>query len=118
MKVLSAKGHALVDWWTAPLLALAVRQARLSEPARSSALVFVPLILLAVSTTRTPLGIVRIVPHRVHGRAEFASVLVQLALPWLRGFSRDRRGRNFLLGFAAYNFLVWLSTDWSADDEE
>lgn len=112
MKLLSARGHAFVDWCTAPLLALAVRRARLAEPARSSALVFVPLILLAVSTTRTPLGIVRVVPHRWHGRAEFASVLVQVGLPWLRGFAEDRRGRNFLLGFAAYNFLVWLSTDW------
>ncbi|PYE51865.1 hypothetical protein [Deinococcus yavapaiensis] len=116
MRLLSAKGHALVDWLTAPLLALAVQRARLSEPARSSALMFVPLILLAVSTTRTPLGVVRIVPLRLHGRAEIASVVVQFALPWLRGFSSDRRGRNFMLGFAAYNFAVWLATDWGSTE--
>ena len=74
------------------------------------------LILLAVTTTRTPLGVVRVVPFRWHGRAELASVAAQLALPWLAGFPADRRARTFFLVLAAYNFLVWRATDWSAPE--
>ncbi|WP_045233682.1 hypothetical protein [Deinococcus pimensis] len=116
LKPLGRRGHALVDWVTAPALLLLARHARLSGPSERWAHVFAGLILLAVSTTRTPLGIVRVVPFRLHGHAEIASVIVQAALPWLAGFSRDTRGRRFFLVFAAYNLLVWLLTDFRAPE--
>ncbi|MFC4425015.1 hypothetical protein [Deinococcus navajonensis] len=109
------RGHALVDYVTAPALYLLARRTALSRRPRGWADTFVLLILLAVTTTRTPLGVVRLVPFRWHGRLELASVGVQLALPWLAGFAAERRARQFFLGFAVYNFLVWRATDWSAD---
>lgn len=108
------RGHALVDYITAPALYLLSRRVRLSAEPQRWADMFVLLILLAVTTTRTPLGAVRVVPFRWHGRLELASVVVQLVLPWLCGFSRERRARHFFLGFASYNFLVWRATDWAA----
>jgi len=112
-KLLGRAGHARVDYVTAPALLLAARVARLEGRPRAGAQVFGALILLAVLTTRTPLGVVRVVPFRWHGRAELASVLVQLALPWVMRFRHDGRGRRFFLVFAAYNALVWLTTDWA-----
>ncbi|MFC4638420.1 hypothetical protein [Deinococcus hohokamensis] len=110
------RGHARVDYVTAPVLYLLARRARLSPVPRRWADIFVGLILLAVTTTRTSLGLVRVVPFRWHGRLELASVAAQLALPWLAGFSGERRARHFFLGFATYNFLVWRATDWSAEE--
>jgi hypothetical protein len=109
-RVLGRRGHAAVDWF------LCTHAAGLQGTPRRWALGFSALILLAVSTTRTPLGLVRIVPFRLHGHAEITSVIVQAALPWLAGFSGDRRARRFFLIFAAYNLLVWRSTDFQAED--
>lgn len=115
-RVLGRRGHAAVDWITAPTLLLCTHAAGLQGTPRRWALGFSALILLAVTTTRTPLGLVRIVPFRLHGHAEITSVIVQAALPWLAGFSGDRRARRFFLIFAAYNLLVWRSTDFQAED--
>ncbi len=110
------RGHALVDYVTAPGLYVLARRVGLSGTPLRWADVFVGLIALAVTTTRTPLGVVRLVPFSWHGRLELASVGVQLALPWAAGFARDRRARTFFLGFATYNFLVWRATDWAAGE--
>jgi hypothetical protein len=37
------------------------------------------------------------------------------ALPWLLGFARDRRARNFFLGLAAISAIVTALTDWKAE---
>lgn len=112
-KLWGRRGHALADYLTAPALLVAARAAGLRRTPRGWADRFVALILLAVTTTRTTLGVVRIVPFRWHGRAELASVVAQLALPWLAGFAGDRRARRFFLAFAAYNLAVWCATDWT-----
>ena len=74
------RGHALVDYVTAPALYLLSRRWGLSPVPQRWADTFVLLIVLAVTTTRTPLGVVRVVPFRWHGRLELASVVVQLAI--------------------------------------
>ncbi|WP_216326760.1 hypothetical protein [Deinococcus aestuarii] len=115
LRLWGRRGHALVDYATAPALYAAARWAGLRGTPLRWADLFVGLILLAVTTTRTPLGVVRVVPFPWHGRAELASALVQFALPWLAGFSRERRARAFFLAFATYNLLVWWATDWGAE---
>lgn len=115
LRLWGRRGHAVADYLTAPALSVAARRAGLRGTPLRWADLFVALILLAVTTTRTPLGVVRVVPFRWHGRAELASVAVQVALPWLAGFSRDRRARSFFLAFATYNFLIWWATDWETE---
>ena len=117
-KLWGRRGHAVADYVTAPSLYLLARHLGLQRTALRWVDRFVLLILLAVLTTRTPLGLVRVVPFRLHGQAEQVSVVLQLALPWLAHFAHERRARNFFLVFAAYNFFVWSSTDWEAGPEE
>lgn len=116
-KLWGRRGHAIVDYVTAPTLYLLARRMGLQGTALRWADRFVLLILLAVLTTRTPLGLVRVISFRRHGQAEQASVALQLALPWLTHFSQERRARNFFLTFAAYNFFVWSVTDWEAQED-
>lgn len=116
-KLWGRRGHAAVDYVTAPALYLLARHVGLQGRALRWADRFVLLILLAVLTTRTPLGLIRVVPFWLHGRAEQASVAVQLALPWLAHFSRNPRARTFFLIFAVYNFFVWQATDWNAEED-
>lgn len=115
-KPLGRLGHAAVDIFTVPTLLLAARRAGLSGAALTWTRIFAGLITTAVSFTRTPLGLVPLVPFRWHGHAEAASVVVQALLPLTPGFRGDRHGQRFFLLFAAYNFLVWLSTDFRADE--
>src|SRR5215217_1196836 len=49
---------------------------------------------------------------RCHGR-HYGPLIP--ALPWLLGFARDRRARNFFLGLAAITVVVTALTDWTAD---
>jgi hypothetical protein len=37
------------------------------------------------------------------------------ALPWLLGFARDRRARNFFLALAGVSILVTALTDWNEE---
>ncbi len=113
-KPLGRLGHATVDVITVPLLLLAARRAGLSGASATWTRIFAGLITTAVCFTRTPLGLVRLVPFRWHGHAEAASIVVQAVLPFTGGFRGDRHGQRFFLLFAAYNFLVWLSTDFRA----
>jgi hypothetical protein len=41
--------------------------------------------------------------------------LVIPALPWLLGFARDRRARNFFLALAGVTILVTALTDWNEE---
>lgn len=116
-KLWGRRGHAIADYATALTLYLLARRIGLQGMALRWADRFVLLILLAVLTTRTPLGLVRVIPFRWHGQAEQVSVALQLALPWLTHFSQERRARNFFLIFAAYNFFVWCVTDWEIQED-
>lgn len=115
LKLWGRRGHAAVDYLTAPALYVAARHTPLRGTPLRWADIFVGLILLAVTTTQTPFGLIRLVPFRWHGRLELASVAVQLVLPWWADFASDRRAQRFFLTFALYNFLVWCATDWKSE---
>ena len=118
LRLLGPRGHAVVDYLTWPTLLLAARRARLRGSAARWAHAFVLLILSAVLFTRTPVGLVRLVPFRWHGHAEAASVVVQYLLPFTAGFRGDARGKRFFTAFASYNLLVWLLTDFDMKERD
>jgi hypothetical protein len=65
--------------------------------------------------TDYPLALKREVPFRAHGAVDKALGLVIPALPWLLGFARDRRARNFFLALAGVSILVTALTDWNEE---
>ena len=72
---------------------------------------------LALSAfTDYPPALKRAVPLKAHGAADAVMGLAIPALPWLLGFDRDRRARNFFLALTGITMVVTALTDWDAQD--
>lgn len=60
----------------------------------------------------------RAVPLKAHGMADAAMGLMIPAIPWMLGFAKDRRARNFFLALTGITMAVTALTDWDDEDEE
>ncbi len=68
--------------------------------------------------TDQPLAVRRLVPFKVHGQVEKASLPVFALVPLLVGVHRDRRGRWFWAASAAALLAAYNLTDWDAKDTD
>jgi hypothetical protein len=114
MKAISPKTHGILDYATAATAAAAGQLFRFSQPAARAAQGWAAGYGALSALTDYPLGVRRAVPFRTHGALDFAMTPLIPALPWLFGFARDRRARNFFLGLAAISAIVTALTDWKA----
>lgn len=72
---------------------------------------------LALSAfTDYPPAVRRSVPLKAHGATDAVLGLAIPALPWLLGFARNRRARNFFLALTGVTMVVTALTDWDAHD--
>ena len=60
----------------------------------------------------------RALPFKAHGALDAMMAPLIPALPWLLGFARDRRARNFFLALAAVTVVVTALTDWDSSRSE
>lgn len=56
--------------------------------------------------TRYELGLVRVLPFKIHLLGDVLVGLSALSAPFLLGFSQNKRARNAFLGFGALTFVV------------
>ena len=114
-KAISPRTHGVLDYATAATAAAAARLFQFSQPAARAARGWAAGYGVLSALTDYPLGVRRSVPFRTHGALDFAMAPLIPALPWLLGFARDRRARNFFLGLAAISAIVTALTDWKAE---
>jgi hypothetical protein len=112
---ISPRFHGLLDFGSAAVMAASARGLDLIEPARRTVDVWAVAYAALSALTDSPAGVRRVVPFRVHGTVDRALTLALPVLPWLVGFSRDRRARSLFLGLAAVTAVVTMLTDWSDD---
>lgn len=68
---------------------------------------------LAMSAlTDYPPALKRAVPLKAHAITDMALGLALPAVPWLFGFSGDKRSRNFFLALTGITMVVTAMTDW------
>jgi len=112
--------HAVVDYSYAALFSAAPEligfadeetAARLSRVVSSG--VFVTSLF-----TRYELGLIPVVPFRAHLAADVGVGLLTASAPFLFGFSRNKRARNFFIGLGAFSIMAGLLTDPEEMDEE
>ena len=65
-----------------------------------------PTTLLASLFTRYELGLVRVVPFKVHLGADFLTGILSLGAPWLLGFAQNSKARAAFLGFGVLALVV------------
>jgi hypothetical protein len=114
MKAISPRTHGILDYVTSATAGAAAQLLRFSQPAARAARGWAAGYGALSALTDYPLGVRRTVPFRTHGVLDFAMTPLIPALPWLLGFARDRRARNFFLGLAAISAVVTALTDWQA----
>ena len=102
--------HAVVDYIYAPLVALTPFLFGFTSDRNASLLAWVVAggLLAASLTTRTELGVIRVIPYRVHLIADFFGGFAFLAAPWLFGFASDAPARNVFLVMGLMNITAGL----------
>jgi hypothetical protein len=112
-KPISPRLHGALDYATAATAAVIPMLSRMSPSATRTAETWAASYAALSAFTDYPLALKREVPFRAHGAVDKALGLVIPALPWLLGFARDRRARNFFLALAGVSILVTALTDWN-----
>ncbi|HYF40215.1 MAG TPA: hypothetical protein VD930_11035 [Gemmatimonadales bacterium] len=113
-KPISPRTHGLLDYATAGATAVLSRVLGFSPPAARTAQTWAAGYGALSALTDYPLAVKRAVPFRAHGAMDAVMAPIIPALPWLLGFARDRRARNFFLGLAAVTVIVTALTDWKS----
>lgn len=116
-KPISPRLHGVLDYATAATAAVIPLISRMPRRAGRTAETWAASYALLSALTDYPLAVKREVPFRVHGTIDKALGVVIPALPWIIGFARDRKSRNFFLALAGISILVTALTDWSSEPE-
>ena len=114
-KPITPRTHGILDYATAGSTALLARLLGFSRPAARTAEMWAAGYGVLSALTNYPLALKRAVPFRAHGAMDAMMAPLIPALPWLVGFARDRKARNFFLGLAAITVVVTALTDWSSE---
>ncbi|MFL5447396.1 MAG: hypothetical protein ACJ8A6_06370 [Gemmatimonadales bacterium] len=114
-KPITPRAHGILDYATAGATAALSRLLGFSPAASRTANAWAAGYSAMSALTNYPLALKRALPFQAHGAMDAIMAPLIPALPWLLGFARDRRARNFFLGLAAVTIVVTALTDWSAD---
>jgi hypothetical protein len=117
-KPISPKLHGALDYATAAITAALPLLSRMSPRAARTAGTWAAGYTALSAFTDYPLAVKREVPFQAHGTVDRVMGLVIPALPWVLGFARDRRARNFFLALAGVTILVTALTDWNSEQSE
>ena len=116
-KPITPRTHGMLDYATAGTTAVLARVLGFSPAASRTATAWAAGYGALSALTNYPLALKRAVPFKVHGAMDAMMAPLIPALPWLLGFARDRRARNFFLGLAAITIVVTALTDWSSEPD-
>src|SRR5690606_41972433 len=110
-KPISPTMHGALDYST---MAAALAAPRLLDFPRTAALATYGLAAgyLALSAlTDYPPAVKRAVPLKAHGATDVVLGMALPALPWMLGFARDRKARDFFLALTGVTMTVTALTD-------
>lgn len=114
-KIVPANVHALLaDYGAAALLLLAVLLADdPSTAARNVGLIMGVGLLLGSLFTAYPLGVVRVIPFRLHSAADYLGALVLILAPFVFGFYDTDKGlATFYIVLGVADVALSLITDY------
>jgi hypothetical protein len=113
MKPLTAQPHGVLDYLVGLLLLISPWLLQFDDVSSTARITMVTLgiIVLGLSlVTDYPLGVIKIVPFRVHGIIETIGALFLLVSPWLLGFSEVTTATYFAVVVAiAYLGVIALT---------
>jgi hypothetical protein len=115
LKPISPTVHGAMDYAT--VVGTVAAPTLLKMPNRAAGLAYgiaTAILGLAAFTDFKP-GLKRAVPLKAHGITDSALGLALPAMPWMLGFAKNRKARNFFLGLTAMMALSTMLTDWTPE---
>lgn len=114
LKILSPRIHGVLDYAVVALFLLAPTLFKLEGTAATVAYVVAGIHLSLTLLTAFPMGVIKLIPFKVHGVIEVAALLGIAAAPWIFGFADNAAPRNFYLAAAALIAGVVVLTNYTA----
>lgn len=112
MGQLTPKAHSLFDVYLICFLALSPILFGIEGPARWILWTVCAVHILVTAASKTPLGMVRLIPFPVHGMIELVVGLVFPFIPLIFGFSHLPNERHLFNGLGFGILVLWLLTDY------
>jgi hypothetical protein len=113
-KPIGPTAHGAIDYGFVTIQALAPSLFGLAGPARMLCYVFAASQGILNALTNHPLGLVRVVPLRVHGQLETPFVPSLLLLPWATGALKQPNARRYFVAFFSIALVNYLLTGYNA----
>src|SRR4028118_1472397 len=104
-KLISRQTHGVADYSYAALFSGAPELIGFTDEEAAARLSRVVSggVLLTSLLTRYELGLIRVLPFKAHLAADVAVGLLTLGAPFLFGFSRNKKARDFFVGLGAFS---------------
>ncbi len=118
LKVLSPRLHGLLDYVVVALFALGPTIFGFGGTAATVAYVVAGIHLSLTVLTAFPMGLVKVIPFKVHGVLEVGALVGITAAPWMFGFGDSNTPRNFFLAAGALIAGVVVLTDYHTTESE
>lgn len=118
LKVLSPRIHGLLDYAVVALFALGPTLFGFERTAATVAYVVAGIHLLLTLLTAFPLGVIPMIPFKVHGVVEVAALIGVAAAPWLFGFADNATERTFFIAAGALIAGVVVLTNYHTTEAE
>jgi hypothetical protein len=114
---LNSKSHGVIDY--AVVLFLWLSPTLFGLPKITSIFTYIlgAIHLILTITTNFELGLIKIIPFKIHAVIELMVSIILFAAAFYLGRLEGDLSRNFYLGFAIAVFLTWLITDYKNDKE-
>lgn len=114
MKPISPTIHGVLDYLMVPVFFLAPRLFGFDGLPATISMVLAGVHLILTALTAMPLGLIKVIPFKVHGAIEVVVGLALIALPWILGFAQVNSARNFFLAVGIVILIVAMLTDWKS----
>ncbi len=110
--------HGLIDYGFAALEFAAPTLFNLQGVARTVCYGFGANTLVTNALTKHSVGLVKVIPLRLHGKAEVPILPVLLLVPWLTGAMKQPNARRYFLAFFVMATTNLLLTDYDAPEAQ
>lgn len=117
MKPISPKVHGILDYLMVPVFLLAPMLFGFGGLPATIARILAGVHLMLTALTAMPLGLIKVIPFKVHGAIEVVVGLSLIGLPWALGFAQVNAARNFFLGVGILILIVAMLTDFGGGAE-
>ncbi|HEU4496242.1 MAG TPA: hypothetical protein VFR70_04250 [Flavobacterium sp.] len=109
---LNSKIHGIIDYLVVLFLSISPALFGLKDITTIFTYALAAIHFLLTITTKFELGLIKIIPLRIHGIIELIVSLALISVAFYLGSLEGESSRNFYISFGVAVFITWLITDY------